>query len=251
MKKKDLLKEINSLRRLVGNHLSQIVLLDQKIDDIYRTLKNHGQAHMAQDVTPRVRDLEGKIGLDWQISEEHGKRIVELENGRKDWNDAVYLALRGRVEELEKNYHPFFSLIQEHHKQISDLEKEIKMAEQRHEITDRITRENWKRIGELELGANGAGQSLLKRVESLEKEIKDQREDYRAHIWKLVEENEAAHNKQVKNNELLVEMSNKQAVAIETLQKQFKDQMIINGVLQNAVLKIQNKKKPGRPKKGV
>ncbi len=142
-------------------------------------------------------------------------------------------------------------------REVELLEKRIKVAEQRHEITDRIARENWKRIGELESGANTTGHSLLKRVEKLEqqiefclkdlnggmqpgdrksldsrvmelernkadaltlsgkggdgirvninklattiealqKEIKDQREDYHAHIRQLVEENEAAHKK--------------------------------------------------------
>jgi len=77
MKKKDLLKEIKSLRRLAGNYLSQIVLLDQKIDDIYRTLKNHGQAHMAQDITPRVKILEMRAETQSDINIKNYKRLDE------------------------------------------------------------------------------------------------------------------------------------------------------------------------------
>ena len=68
------------------------------------------------------------------------------------------------------------------------------------------------------------------RIAQLEHEIKDQREDYHAHIRQLVEENEAAHMK---------------------FEKYFHDQRIINTGLQNEVLKLRDekKKKSGRPKK--
>jgi glutamate racemase len=61
---------------------------------------------------------------------------------------------------------------------------------------------------------------------------------------------EQQQKRQEEINIVARDCNNAQATAIEMLQKQFKDQMIINGVLQNAVLKMQNKKKPGRPKKG-
>lgn len=75
-----------------------------------------------------------------------------------------------------------------------------------------------------------------RRIEALEKEIKDQREDYHAHIRQLVEENKAAH-------QILI-------ASIETLQTQASNLESQIAALTNELLKLRDaaKKKSGRPK---
>lgn len=105
---------------------------DIRIAELEMVLKMHGEAHQVLEegnagIWEQLKVHDGLIGVDRMISEQQGKRvgalegkysrldmaimalakerdkrITALEDGRKDWDSAVYLALRGRVEALEQ-----------------------------------------------------------------------------------------------------------------------------------------------------
>jgi chromosome segregation ATPase len=86
--------------------------------------------------------------------------------------------------------------------------------------------ENWHRNHtDTHLLLNRNNEELNQRIAKLEKELKDQREDYHAHIRQLVTENEAAHKQLI--------------TSIETLRTQIKNLCARNDALTNAVLNLQ------------
>ena len=154
-----------------------------EILDIQRVLKNHGEAHDATDLTPQFRELCKKVErmdlepcFNFGALEHHTARILELEQHQG----------RDRADLMSE---------------ITALKSTTAM--QAHTIAGIL-----KRLNALDM------QVPSKRIDDLEREIKDQREDYHDHIRQLVEENEAAHAALKHTNGVARECSNLQAAEI-------------------------------------
>ena len=125
---------------------------------------SEGANEAGQDLLQRVRCLE-------QIQDKNLERLTTIEGilNNTPFSSVLMKELVNRVTALEGDRHTFLP-----HQHIGIEE----------------------RIGELEKKVDRLQNANIERIVKLEREIKDQRDDYHAHIRQFVEENEAAHKRQ-------------------------------------------------------
>ena len=78
IKRKMLFKELRRLRYANVTHFNEIRTLDGKIQTITRTLKLHGEAHMAQDIQPEFKQLKEMVDMHLHRLADHDESIEAL-----------------------------------------------------------------------------------------------------------------------------------------------------------------------------
>ena len=251
--KKELMERIIKLEKfddgLVPRLNNGAAALADLVNDIY-TLKQGTKIQTVNNFAPEAKELSKQVSThinDHRVySERIEKRFAELVHN--DAEQSIW------SKSHEKWIRAHEDLLKVHVQKIGDLGRyftvfsdRVESLETTRNFLNKEQGEMRERISKLEK----ANEDALKahgtrglRIAVLEKEIKDQREDYHAHIRQLVEENEAVHNRHKEIIDHLLESVARHAIVIENLENRL-DGLTVWGYT-DAVME---RKKPGRPKK--
>jgi hypothetical protein len=192
--------KIAAFERLNRDHCIQISDSLQEITNINRTLKRHGEAHLAHDLLPQFTELVKKVEklegqLNFKLNDcpimNHSKRIADLEETAEALSETVDQLSTCKCEAGNQML-----------KRIDTLELQTNGARVwRESLSQRLDagKEAFKRIEKLEETVYNSPFSKIvmeeyaEKIRTFELKMKEQRGDYHDHIRQLVEENGEAH----------------------------------------------------------